>query len=157
MTTTALYEIETAEAAEGTPHPVEQIWSPGEDAKEHGFLSYGGLYITGIGGSGDDDAYPAALRQLAAAAQGNAADLAAEARILLEASRFARAHALATLALEELGKQALCHEALAGKLDERGFRQAWSNHLAKLERSRLEAILSASTVDRILGWYGNDA
>ncbi|MFE2963852.1 AbiV family abortive infection protein [Streptomyces sp. NPDC059340] len=96
---------------------------------------YGGLYITGIGGSGDDDAYPAALRQLAAAAQGNAADLAAEARILLEASRFARAHALATLALEELGKEALCHEALAGKPDERGFRQAWSNHLAKLERS----------------------
>jgi hypothetical protein len=59
--TTALYEIETTEAADGTTHPVEQIWNPGEDAKEHDFLAYSGLHITGIGGPGDDDAYPAAF------------------------------------------------------------------------------------------------
>lgn len=58
--TAALFEIETTEAADGTTHPAEQIWSPGEDAKEHGFLAYSGLYITGIGGPGDD-AYPAAF------------------------------------------------------------------------------------------------
>jgi AbiV family abortive infection protein len=97
------------------------------------------------------------LRQLAAAAEGNAADLAADARLLLEAGRFARAHALATLALEELGKRTLCNEVLAGKLDERGFRKAWSNHLAKLDRSHVEAILSANSEERIFAWYEDDA
>jgi AbiV family abortive infection protein len=97
------------------------------------------------------------LRLLAAAAEGNAADLAADARLLLEAGRPARAHALATLALEELGKRALCLGALAGKLDERGFREAWSSHRAKLERSHLLAILSANSVERIFAWYEDDA
>jgi len=60
--TTALYEIETSEAADGTTHPAEQIWSPGEDAKEHGFLAYSGLHITGIGGpESDEGSYPAAF------------------------------------------------------------------------------------------------
>jgi hypothetical protein len=89
------------------------------------------------------------LRLLAAAAEGNAADLAADARLLLEAGRYARAHALATLALEELGKRTLCLEALAGKLDENGFRKAWSSHLDKLESSYLEAILSANSAQRL--------
>ncbi len=44
------------------------------------------------------------LRQLAQAAAQNATDLAADARLLLDAGRFPRAYALATLALEELGK-----------------------------------------------------
>jgi AbiV family abortive infection protein len=97
------------------------------------------------------------LRLLAAAAEGNAADLAADARLLLEAGRYARAHALATLALEELGKRTLCLEALAGKLDENGFRKAWSSHLDKLESSYLEAILSANSAQRLSAWYKDDA
>jgi AbiV family abortive infection protein len=97
------------------------------------------------------------LRLLAAAAEGNAADLAADARLLLEAGRHARAHALATLALEELGKRTLCLEALAGKLDENGFRKAWSSHLDKLESSYLEAILSANSAQRLSAWYKDDA
>src|SRR5260370_24294125 len=83
------------------------------------------------------------LRQLAQAAAQNAADLAADARLLLDAGRFPRAYALATLALEELGKMELCHEVLAGRLDDKGFRQEWSQHQSKLDRSRLLAILSA--------------
>jgi len=97
------------------------------------------------------------LRLLAAAAEGNAADLAADARLLLEAGRPARAHALATLALEELGKRTLCLEVLAGKLDETGFRKAWSTHLDKLERSQVEAIVSANSVQRVFAWYEDDA
>ncbi|WP_086796501.1 hypothetical protein [Streptomyces caniscabiei] len=61
MTATALYEIETSEADDGTTVPAEGIWSPGEDVKEYGFLAYSGLHITGIGGPADDDAYPAAF------------------------------------------------------------------------------------------------
>jgi AbiV family abortive infection protein len=98
----------------------------------------------------------AQLRQLAAA-EGNAAELAADARLLLEAGRPGRAYALATLALEELGKRTLCLEALAGKLDERRFRNAWSSHLAKLERSYLEALLSANSKERLSAWYEDDA
>ncbi|MFJ1550653.1 hypothetical protein [Streptomyces sp. NPDC088246] len=33
MTTTALYEIETSEGDDGSAHPVECIWTPGEDAR----------------------------------------------------------------------------------------------------------------------------
>lgn len=67
------------------------------------------------------------LRQLAQAAAQNATDLAADARILLDAGRSSRAYALATLALKELGKMELCHEVLAGRLDDKGFRQEWLN------------------------------
>ena len=67
---------------------------------------------------------PGQLRQLADASQANAVSLAADARLLLDAGRFPRAHALATLALEELGKRTLCLEMLAGKLTEREFYEA---------------------------------
>ena len=78
------------------------------------------------------------LRQLAQAAAQNATDLAADARLLLGAGRFSRAYALATLALEELGKMELCHEVLAGRLDDKGFRQEWLNHPSKARpQSRL--------------------
>ncbi|WP_251058450.1 MULTISPECIES: hypothetical protein [unclassified Streptomyces] len=61
MTTTALYEIETTVADDGTMPPAEQIWS-GEDAKAYGFLEYGRVHITGIGGSNDDEGvFPAAF------------------------------------------------------------------------------------------------
>lgn len=100
---------------------------------------------------------PAQLQQLAAASEKNAVDLAADARLLLEAGRFPRAHALATLSLEELGKRTLCLEMLAGKLTDREFYDAWRSHLAKLERSHIEAILSSETIERIFAWYGDDA
>ncbi|GGO94571.1 hypothetical protein [Wenjunlia tyrosinilytica] len=48
MTATALYEIETTEAGNGTTHPAEQLWIPGEDAERDGFLAHRGLHITGI-------------------------------------------------------------------------------------------------------------
>ena len=97
------------------------------------------------------------LRRLVQAAARNATDLAADARLLLDAGRFPRAHALATLALEELGKVELCREVLAGRLDSKGFLSEWSDHLSKLDRSRLLAILSATTVDRILATEEDDS
>lgn len=40
MSTTALSEIETSEANDGTTHPAECLWTPGEDAADNGFLAY---------------------------------------------------------------------------------------------------------------------
>ena len=97
------------------------------------------------------------LRQLAQAAAQNATDLAADARLLLGAGRFPRAYALATLALEELGKMELCHEVLAGRLDDKGFRQEWLNHPSKPGRSRVLAILSAPAVDRVFATVEDDS
>jgi len=96
------------------------------------------------------------LRQLAQAAAQNAVDLAADARLLLDAGRFPRAYALAALALEELGKMELSHQVLAGRLDDKGFRQEWSNHMWKLDRSRILAILSAPTPARVLATVEDD-
>ncbi|MBT1183919.1 hypothetical protein HET69_07790 [Streptomyces sp. CJ_13] len=36
MTATTLYEIESSEGDDGTTHPTEQLWTPGEDAVENG-------------------------------------------------------------------------------------------------------------------------
>ncbi|MFE4177170.1 hypothetical protein ACFRR7_34905 [Streptomyces sp. NPDC056909] len=61
-TTTALYDIETSEADDGTPHPTECLWTPGEDATDAGFIVHRGLYITGISGpDSDEDAHPTAF------------------------------------------------------------------------------------------------
>jgi AbiV family abortive infection protein len=97
------------------------------------------------------------LRQLAHAARSNAVDLAGDARLLLDAGRYGRAHALATLAFEELGKMLLCRDALAGVVDEKAFRSGWSNHAAKLERSHMFAIVGAATPKRILADLDKDA
>ena len=51
---------------------------------------------------------PEDLLRLAEAALANAGDLLADARLLAEAGSFPRAHALATLACEELGKAEHC-------------------------------------------------
>ncbi|MFI5621727.1 hypothetical protein [Streptomyces sp. NPDC051567] len=49
MTTTAPYEIETSEGDDGTPHPVEQLWTPcADDAPDSGFVAHRDLYVTGI-------------------------------------------------------------------------------------------------------------
>ncbi|GAA1923880.1 hypothetical protein [Streptantibioticus ferralitis] len=61
MTAPALYEIETSEGDDGTPHPAEQIWTPGEDAVENGFLAHRALHVTGLDGSADDHLYPVAF------------------------------------------------------------------------------------------------
>ncbi|WP_241757409.1 hypothetical protein [Streptomyces sp. WAC00263] len=61
MTTTALYEIETSEGDDGTTHPVECLWTPGEDAADNGFVVHHGLYVSGIGAPNDDGPYPGAF------------------------------------------------------------------------------------------------
>ncbi|MEU3064135.1 hypothetical protein [Streptomyces subrutilus] len=61
MTAPALYEIETSEGDDGTPHPVEHLWTPGEDATENGFLTHRGLHVTGIDDATDDHLYPVAF------------------------------------------------------------------------------------------------
>ncbi|WP_223279786.1 hypothetical protein [Streptomyces sp. SDr-06] len=59
MTAPALYEIETSEGDDGTPHPAEQLWTPCADgAADHGFIAHQGLFVAGIDGGGDDDLYP---------------------------------------------------------------------------------------------------
>jgi hypothetical protein len=60
--TTALYDIETSEAADGTMVPAEGIWTPeGKAATDNGFVVHRGLYVTGIGTHGDDGPSPAAF------------------------------------------------------------------------------------------------
>lgn len=61
MTAPALYEIETSEGDDGTMHPVEQLWTPGEDAVENGFLAHGDLHVTGLDDPADDHLYPVAF------------------------------------------------------------------------------------------------
>jgi hypothetical protein len=59
VTATALYEIETSEADDGTTVPAEGIWTPSsEDAADNGFITYNGLYVAGIGAPHDDHLYP---------------------------------------------------------------------------------------------------
>jgi hypothetical protein len=59
LTTTALYEIETSEADDGTTVPAEGIWTPSsDDAADNGFIAYSGLYVAGIGAPNDDSLYP---------------------------------------------------------------------------------------------------
>ncbi|MFF8911697.1 hypothetical protein ACF08P_44150, partial [Streptomyces olivaceoviridis] len=58
MTAPALYEIVTSERDDGTMDPVEQLWTPGEDAVENGFIVHRGLHVTGIDDPTDDHLYP---------------------------------------------------------------------------------------------------
>ncbi|MCF2131060.1 hypothetical protein L1I79_32245 [Strepomyces sp. STD 3.1] len=41
MTTTGQYDLVTIEGDDGTMHPAEQLWTPGEDAAENGFIVLG--------------------------------------------------------------------------------------------------------------------
>ncbi|MFD7532261.1 hypothetical protein ACFV8E_32480 [Streptomyces sp. NPDC059849] len=62
MTTTAPYEIETSEGDAGTPHPVEQLWTPCADgAADSGFIAHRGLHVTGIDDATEDHLYPVAF------------------------------------------------------------------------------------------------
>jgi hypothetical protein len=56
--TTVPYEIETRESHDGTTQPAEQLWTPGEDATDHGFIAHRGLYTAGIDDPTDDHLYP---------------------------------------------------------------------------------------------------
>ncbi|GHD52185.1 hypothetical protein [Streptomyces galbus] len=58
MTTKGLYEIEISEGDDGTTHPTEQLWTPGKDAMENGFIVHRGVYVTGIDDPTDDHLYP---------------------------------------------------------------------------------------------------
>ncbi|MFI8308468.1 hypothetical protein ACIF80_34740 [Streptomyces sp. NPDC085927] len=58
MTAPALYGIETSEGDDGTMHPAEQLWTPGEDAVENGFIVHRGLYVTGIDDPTEDHLFP---------------------------------------------------------------------------------------------------
>ncbi|RZB13792.1 hypothetical protein StrepF001_42210 [Streptomyces sp. F001] len=61
MTPTALYEIETNEADDGTLYPTEHMWTPaGEEAEQCGFLTHAGLQISGLEGP-YGDSYPVAF------------------------------------------------------------------------------------------------
>lgn len=76
---------------------------------------------------------PERLLKIAQAAIVNAGGLVDDARLLLEAGRWARAHALATLALEEFGKSTLCVAAL--QYSEEQSKKFWSDftkHQVKL-------------------------
>ncbi|WP_329538673.1 hypothetical protein [Streptomyces sp. NBC_01358] len=46
--TTSLHEIDTSESDDGGAHPVECIWTPGEDAVKNGVVIHRGLFIAGI-------------------------------------------------------------------------------------------------------------
>ncbi|WP_438490745.1 hypothetical protein [Streptomyces sp. S186] len=61
MTTTVLYEIETSEGDDGTMHPVEQLWTPSEDAVENGFVAHRGLHVIGLDEPTGDHLYPVAF------------------------------------------------------------------------------------------------
>lgn len=73
----------------------------------------------------------------------NAGELLADARMLLAADRAPRAHALATLAFEEIGKAFICILAVApapaplfGIRSEGDFWKAWNSHTDKLAWAR---------------------
>jgi AbiV family abortive infection protein len=74
------------------------------------------------------------LARLTQAALFNARDLLADARTLAAAESWPRAHALAVLALEEVGKGDICTIALSvpGVLDAADFWKSFYNHPAKL-------------------------
>lgn len=62
MTASALYEIETSEGDDGTPHPVEQLCTPcADDPAGSGFIAHRGLYVTGIDDATEDHLYPVAF------------------------------------------------------------------------------------------------
>lgn len=84
------------------------------------------------------------LRSLAEAALSNAGDLLADARLLADAGRFPRAHALATLACEELGKEQDCLHAMWALSAEKNFWAGFTNHAEKLVTAQVHVILESS-------------
>ena len=81
------------------------------------------------------------LLKLAHAALDNAGDLLADARLLAQAGSFPRAHALATLACEELGKEHQCLRALSWPLSPQAFWGSFKRHKDKLEHAHAQSML----------------
>ncbi|MGC5041055.1 hypothetical protein ACLQ2C_36570 [Streptomyces sp. DT73] len=77
MTATPLYEIETSEGHDGTMHPVEQLWTPGEDAVKRGFVVHRGLYVAGIDDATEDRSFPIGFVLLGHQTWGNVIEAAA--------------------------------------------------------------------------------
>lgn len=85
------------------------------------------------------------LTALAAAVRTNAGELLDDSRLLLAAGRHARAHALAVVAFEELGKLMLCFEALIGVRNTDSLLADWASHRAKLEHGHVWALLNVAS------------
>lgn len=83
------------------------------------------------------------LLKLAEAALSNAMDLLADARLLAEAGRFPRAHALATLACEELGKSRQCLSNIWLPRHPKAFWEAFTSHTRKLSHVQADAVLGS--------------
>jgi AbiV family abortive infection protein len=78
------------------------------------------------------------LLKLIRASAFNARDLLTAARLLLDAGSFPQAHALATLAFEEIGKANLCILVLVppGMISPTEFWESWRSHTGKLRWAR---------------------
>jgi AbiV family abortive infection protein len=81
------------------------------------------------------------LLKLAQAAIANAGDLLADARTLAEAGRFPRAHALAALACEELGKEHQCLRAVWLPPAPKAFWNGFTRHTDKLSHTHAQFML----------------
>ena len=83
----------------------------------------------------------ATLGRAAIASLENARRLADDARLLVDNGRFPTGHAVAVLALEELGKHVMCVAAGGRMLAEpeyaSGFASRFRSHLAKLKNARI--------------------
>lgn len=85
------------------------------------------------------------LLSLAQAALSNAEELLADARLLAEAGSFPRAHALATLACEELGKEQACIRASWKPITKPNhFWDDFSSHTQKLWHTQTLALLESA-------------
>lgn len=74
----------------------------------------------------------------------NAEDLLADAQLLAEAGRFARAHALAALACEELGKSDNCLHAIWSPSGSPAFWSAFADHGRKLWHTQTMIVLESA-------------
>jgi AbiV family abortive infection protein len=83
------------------------------------------------------------LLRLAEASLSNAEALIDDARVLAEAGRFPRAHALATLGCEELGKTRHCLYATWGVLRPKAFWSGFTNHELKLNPAQISSVLKS--------------
>ena len=81
------------------------------------------------------------LLKIAQAAIANAGDLLADARTLAEAGSFPRAHALAALACEELGKEHQCLRALWLPPAPKAFWDGFTRHTDKLSHTQTQFML----------------
>jgi len=108
-----------------------------------------------LSGSVDDNV--ALLRDWIEALVRNAADLLAEADLLYDAKRYARALALAHFAMEEMGKTVslisqLVELALGNEPDWGAAEKVWSSHNLKFELFHVIDVLSqAPTADALAG------